>query len=246
MKNRRDFLKTVGTVGATGIAAAVGVESTVDAQTPAAKPAPASAPVSHAYTFSYRARSGVHRSGGRSADPCRRPDARRHRLRRRDLHRSPARRRMGQRRPHVHAGAVAEGRADAGLPVAADAGGVLPRGRSPRPTPTAARRFRRTSIGSPSISRSKSCRTWSRVGSRSTACRRAGVLQPAARDGDAGLLRGSGLRRQPRQGGVEDDRLPRRHRDLLGTHQDVPQQEVTTSSRRASSIFPEDHHGRHA
>src|SRR5437867_12110445 len=51
MKNRRDFLKTVGTVGATGIAAAVGVESTVDAQTPAAKPAPASAPVSHAYTF---------------------------------------------------------------------------------------------------------------------------------------------------------------------------------------------------
>ena len=51
MKNRRDFLKTVGTVGATGIAAAVGVESTVDAQAPAAKPAPASAPVSHAYTF---------------------------------------------------------------------------------------------------------------------------------------------------------------------------------------------------
>ena len=51
MKNRRDFLKTVGTVGATGIAAAVGVESTVHAQTPAAKPAPASAPVSHAYTF---------------------------------------------------------------------------------------------------------------------------------------------------------------------------------------------------
>jgi gluconate 2-dehydrogenase gamma chain len=51
MKNRRDFLKTVGTVGATSIAAAVGVESTVDAQTPAAKPAPASAPVSHAYTF---------------------------------------------------------------------------------------------------------------------------------------------------------------------------------------------------
>ena len=51
--------------------------------------------------LSHRARSGVHRSGGRSAHPCRRLDARRHRLRRRDLHRSPACRRMGQRRSHV-------------------------------------------------------------------------------------------------------------------------------------------------
>src|SRR5215470_5720641 len=50
--NRRDFLKTVGTVGASGIAAAVGVEG-VEAQTrPAAAPTPASAAaVSHAYTF---------------------------------------------------------------------------------------------------------------------------------------------------------------------------------------------------
>jgi gluconate 2-dehydrogenase gamma chain len=50
--NRRDFLKTVGTVGASGIAAAVGVES-AEAQT---RPAAAAAPstltaVSHAYTF---------------------------------------------------------------------------------------------------------------------------------------------------------------------------------------------------
>ncbi len=50
--NRRDFLKTVGTVGATGIAAAVGAESPADAQAQtAAKAAPAAAPVSHAYTF---------------------------------------------------------------------------------------------------------------------------------------------------------------------------------------------------
>jgi gluconate 2-dehydrogenase gamma chain len=50
--NRRDFLKSVGTVGATGLAAAVGVESPADAQTTgAAKGAPASPPVSHAYTF---------------------------------------------------------------------------------------------------------------------------------------------------------------------------------------------------
>jgi len=48
--NRRDFLKTVGTVGATGIAAAVGVESPADAQT-GPKTAPAATPVSHAYTF---------------------------------------------------------------------------------------------------------------------------------------------------------------------------------------------------
>ena len=48
-KNRRDFLKTVGTVGATGIAAAVGGDAVVDAQAPAATPA--STPVSHAYTF---------------------------------------------------------------------------------------------------------------------------------------------------------------------------------------------------
>lgn len=48
--NRRDFLKTVGTVGATGIAAAVGGEA-VDAQSPPAAAAKAAAPVSHAYTF---------------------------------------------------------------------------------------------------------------------------------------------------------------------------------------------------
>jgi gluconate 2-dehydrogenase gamma chain len=53
MKNRRDFLKTVGTVGATGIAAAVGGDVSAEAQTaPAAAAAPStSAPVSHAYTF---------------------------------------------------------------------------------------------------------------------------------------------------------------------------------------------------
>jgi gluconate 2-dehydrogenase gamma chain len=53
MKNRRDFLKTVGTVGATGIAAAVGVDASAEPQAaPAAAPAPStSAPVSHAYTF---------------------------------------------------------------------------------------------------------------------------------------------------------------------------------------------------
>jgi gluconate 2-dehydrogenase gamma chain len=56
--NRRDFLKTVGTVGATGIAAAVGGDAVVDAQAPAGQvPAPVGrvasdpAAVSHAYTF---------------------------------------------------------------------------------------------------------------------------------------------------------------------------------------------------
>ena len=50
--NRRDFLKTVGTVGASGLAAAVGADAPAEAQTPAAaKAAPAAAPVSHAYTF---------------------------------------------------------------------------------------------------------------------------------------------------------------------------------------------------
>ena len=51
--NRRDFLKTVGTVGATGIAAAVGVD-TAEAQAPpvtSAQRAAALEPVSHAYTF---------------------------------------------------------------------------------------------------------------------------------------------------------------------------------------------------
>jgi gluconate 2-dehydrogenase gamma chain len=50
--NRRDFLKTVGTVSASGLAAAVGVDA-VEAQTaPAAvTPAVSVAPVSHAYTF---------------------------------------------------------------------------------------------------------------------------------------------------------------------------------------------------
>src|SRR5258705_12043083 len=56
--NRRDFLKTVGTVGATGIAAAVGVDAAAEPQT---RPASESGgrvvsdskepPVSHAYTF---------------------------------------------------------------------------------------------------------------------------------------------------------------------------------------------------
>lgn len=51
--NRRDFLKTVGTVGATGMAAAVGNDVVVDAQTPASRVAsgPPAMPVSHAYTF---------------------------------------------------------------------------------------------------------------------------------------------------------------------------------------------------
>ena len=50
--NRRDFLNTVGTVGASGLAAAVGADAPAEAQTPAAaKAAPAGAPVSHAYTF---------------------------------------------------------------------------------------------------------------------------------------------------------------------------------------------------
>ena len=51
--NRRDFLKRVGTVGATGIVAAVGAD-TAEAQAPApssAQPARVSEPVSHAYTF---------------------------------------------------------------------------------------------------------------------------------------------------------------------------------------------------
>lgn len=51
--NRRDFLKTVGTVGATGIAAAVGVD-TAEAQAPSATSAQQAAalePVSHAYMF---------------------------------------------------------------------------------------------------------------------------------------------------------------------------------------------------
>lgn len=49
--NRRDFLKTVGTVGATGIAAAVTAD-TAEAQAPAAARTPAAlTPVSHAYTF---------------------------------------------------------------------------------------------------------------------------------------------------------------------------------------------------
>jgi gluconate 2-dehydrogenase gamma chain len=50
--NRRDFLKTVGSVGATGLAAAVTVES-AEAQapvSPATKAVPAT-PISHAYTF---------------------------------------------------------------------------------------------------------------------------------------------------------------------------------------------------
>jgi gluconate 2-dehydrogenase gamma chain len=52
MKNRRDFLKTVGTVGATGIAAAVGADVSAEAQAPVATGArSASAPASHAYTF---------------------------------------------------------------------------------------------------------------------------------------------------------------------------------------------------
>ena len=51
--NRRNFLKTLGTVGATGVVAAVGVDAPVGAEpqaTPAAATA-ASTPVSHAYTF---------------------------------------------------------------------------------------------------------------------------------------------------------------------------------------------------
>ena len=48
--NRRDFLKSLGTVGATGVAAAAaGVDASAESQAAAA--AATSAPVSHAYTF---------------------------------------------------------------------------------------------------------------------------------------------------------------------------------------------------
>jgi gluconate 2-dehydrogenase gamma chain len=51
--NRRDFLKSLGTVGATGVAAAaVVVDASAESQTAApGAAATASAPVSHAYTF---------------------------------------------------------------------------------------------------------------------------------------------------------------------------------------------------
>ncbi len=51
--NRRDFLKSLGTVGATGVAAAAaGVDASAESQAAAPTAAPAtSAPVSHAYTF---------------------------------------------------------------------------------------------------------------------------------------------------------------------------------------------------
>ena len=55
MKNRRDFLKTVGTVGASGLAAAVSSEAAVDAAQARTSATPAAAApeatVSHAYTF---------------------------------------------------------------------------------------------------------------------------------------------------------------------------------------------------
>ena len=55
MKNRRDFLKTVGTVGASGLAAAVSSETAVDAAQGRTSATPAAvtteATVSHAYTF---------------------------------------------------------------------------------------------------------------------------------------------------------------------------------------------------
>ena len=50
--NRRDFLKTVGTVGASGIAAAGGGDGGVAETRPAASPTASTiVPVSHAYTF---------------------------------------------------------------------------------------------------------------------------------------------------------------------------------------------------
>jgi gluconate 2-dehydrogenase gamma chain len=50
--NRRDFLKSIGTVGATGVAAAaVGVDASAESQAAAAPAAATTAPVSHAYTL---------------------------------------------------------------------------------------------------------------------------------------------------------------------------------------------------
>jgi gluconate 2-dehydrogenase gamma chain len=50
--NRRDFLKQLGTVGATGVVAAVGVDAPASAEPQAAGAAAAGAePISHAYTF---------------------------------------------------------------------------------------------------------------------------------------------------------------------------------------------------
>ena len=144
--NRRDFLKTVGTVGATGIAAAVSGE-TAEAQAPAAAGAKApSAPVSHAYTFLTAPEAAFIEAavdrlipaddltpGGTDCGVATFID--------RQLAGA-----WGSGDRMYMQGPWDEGRADAGLSVAADAGGVFPRGHRRRPTRIAARRSRKSSI----------------------------------------------------------------------------------------------------
>ena len=147
MKNdafdRRAFLKSA----VAGSAAAVTVTLPQPAQAQQqGTPAPASPQPSRLRVPQFR-RSGFRRSARRPHGAGRRAHAQGHRSRPQHLHRSRARRRLGQRRAALHAGPVEAGRAEPGLSASAHAraSSIAPASRPPMRTasrPTARRSTR--------------------------------------------------------------------------------------------------------
>ena len=223
--NRRDFLKSLGTVGATGVAAAAaGVDASAESQAAAAAAAPAtSAPVSHAYTFLTPPEAAFIEAAVDRFIPAD------------DL--TPSGTECGVATFIDRQLAGAWGSGDRLYMQGPWQKGTPTQGYQSPMTPaeflragiaatnaycrkTFQREFDRLSIDQ-QIKLLQDLEQ-GRVGARRHPG--AGILQPAARRHHAGVLRRPGLRRQSRQGRVEDDRLPGRHRDLLRAHQDVPEQ----------------------
>src|SRR5262249_6712420 len=177
-------------------------------------------------------RGRLRRGAGRPHGAGRRAQPQRHRPRHQRLHRPRARRRLGQGRPPVHAGPVEAGRAEPGLPAAAHAGRslscrhrgdqcVLPQDLREDVRPSR-RQAARGGAGRP-LGREDHLRQ-----------RPAGadVLGHRVPDRDGRHVRRPDLRRQPRQGGLEDARLPGRDRGQPREHREVPRQGLRARAGR--------------
>ncbi len=120
---RRDFLKGA-VVG--GAAAATATPAIVPQEAQAQQPAPA-APPPAGYAFLNLDEAAFVEALVDHMVPADELTPEGHRHRHQHLHRPRARRRLGQGRPPLHAGPVEDGRAEPGLPAAADARAALSR-----------------------------------------------------------------------------------------------------------------------
>src|SRR5882762_3938905 len=177
-------------------------------------------------------RSGLRRSAGRPHGAGGLAHAQGHRARPQHLHRPRPRRRLGQGRPPLHAGPVEAGRAEPGLPAPAHSRRALPRGH--RRGQCVLRQDLRQELRqdqrepAPGIP----ARPAGRQGGVRKRAARARFLRDDLPERHGGHVRGPDLRRQPQQGGLEDDRFPWGDRSALPERREVSRQEILSRSGR--------------